>query len=95
MPRFISRRGTQRKNKMENAQKINADILAGCKFTTPGETEKARREEFYCSNLDCPSCSECSLVNYGRDCHNNELDPTSGDDDSRQLYMTRRKAMAK
>ena len=25
----------------------------------------------YCTNLSVPRCSECSLTNYNRDCHNN------------------------
>ena len=76
----------------EIIEDTNREVLKGLRFTTPGETEKARREEFYCSNLDCPSCAECPLVNYGRDCHNNELDDNSGADWMRDLYVARRRA---
>ena len=27
----------------------------------------------YCSQLTVSQCSECSLCNYGRDCHNNTV----------------------
>jgi hypothetical protein len=62
----------------QTMQEINTEILKGLEFTTPGETERSRREEFYCSNLKCDACINCSLVNYGRDCHNNNIDKTSG-----------------
>jgi hypothetical protein len=55
--------------------KMKKEILSGRTFTTPGATEEARREPFYCSQLTVPNCRDCSLVNYGKDCHNNSLDP--------------------
>ena len=62
------------KTMKEIIEQENQEILAGKRYTVPGETERARREAFYCSNLDCKCCGDCPLVNYGRDCHNNELD---------------------
>jgi len=55
-------------------QKLNDEILSGLEFTVPGETEHSRRELFYCSQLGVDFCRNCSLVNYGRDCHNNPVD---------------------
>ena len=58
----------------EVIEKLNEEILNGLQFSTPGETEKARRDPFYCSQLSVRNCELCSLVNYGRDCHNNEVE---------------------
>ena len=51
----------------------NNYIMSGGTYTTPGETEKARRE-LYCSQRDVDFCCNCSLNNYGRDCKNNEIE---------------------
>lgn len=32
-----------------------------------------RKTESYCSQQTESRCSECSLCNYGRDCHNNPV----------------------
>lgn len=56
-------------------EKTKKEILNGRTYTTPGATEEARREPFYCSRLTVSNCKVCSLCNYGRDCHNNEIDP--------------------
>ena len=58
-------------------EKLNAEILRGMEFSVPGETEHARREGFYCSQLSVDFCKNCSLINYGRDCHNNVVDTTT------------------
>ena len=55
-------------------EKLNQDILSGMTFSVPGETEHARREAFYCSQLEVDFCQNCSLVNYGMDCHNNKIE---------------------
>ena len=53
---------------------LNEEILGGLEFSVPGETEHARREAFYCSQQSVDFCRNCSLVNYGKDCHNNPVD---------------------
>jgi len=63
-----------RRTIQEIESEINTEVLAGLRFTTPGETESARREPYYCSQLSVWHCEECSLVSYGRDCHNNEVE---------------------
>jgi len=55
-------------------QELNNEILQGLEFTVPGETEHSRRESFYCSQLMVDFCRNCSLISYGRDCHNNAVD---------------------
>jgi hypothetical protein len=58
-------------------KRLNGEILGGLEFSLPGATEHARRESFYCAQLDVDFCRNCSLSNYGKDCHNNKVDYTT------------------
>ncbi len=44
-----------------------------------GDVERKRRAtENYCSNQKSEFCKDCTMCNYSRDCHNNELDDVYG-----------------
>lgn len=58
-------------------KELDRKILAGMKFSVPGATEQARRGNFYCSQQEVDFCRNYSLVNYGKDCHNNDVDTTT------------------
>lgn len=57
---------------------LDRELLAGGTYTVPGETTLARETTAsYCLQPDS-HCHTCSLVSYGRDCHNNEVEDSLG-----------------
>lgn len=54
---------------------LDVQIWDGLMFALPGETEKERRSLVgYCSQQSVGNCESCSLVNYDKDCHNNQIE---------------------
>jgi hypothetical protein len=45
---------------------------------TDADQDRPRRRPDYCTR-PATTCDECSLVNYGRDCHNVPLDDRGAD----------------
>ena len=51
---------------------LDAQLIRGMVYSTPGETTKEREQTGYCLQPGS-HCHMCSLVNYGRDCRNNPV----------------------
>ena len=52
---------------------MEEELLNGYTYSVPGETTLARETTLYCVQSGS-HCHTCSLVNYGRDCHNNKIE---------------------
>ena len=57
----------------EIIKNLDAQLINGKVYTTPGETTKERENSGYCMQAGS-HCHTCSLVNYGRDCRNNPVE---------------------
>lgn len=58
-------------------EELDAQLIAGMCYTTPGETTKDRENTTYCLQPGS-HCHTCSLVSYGRDCRNNPVEDAIG-----------------
>ena len=57
----------------EIIEQLDAQLIRGMVYSTPGETTKEREQTGYCLQPGS-HCHMCSLINYGRDCRNNPVE---------------------